>query len=335
VVRPLKKITADIVRIKNFDLSGDLRVNSRIKEISYIADALTSMKKGLRTFQRYIPRTLVRQLIETGEDARIGGVKKPLAILFSDIKDFTTIAEQVDPYELTPHICDYFDALSQIIVLNNGTIDKYIGDAIMAFWGAPQHVDEPAIFAARTALRCIARSTELNNQWQMEGKPIFYTRIGIHLGDAIVGNLGSSERINYTAIGDTTNIASRLEGINKFYGTQIIVSDSVYQNIKDHFVLRMIDRVAVKGKQIYTDIYELIAETRDEVSFDLERYMVVFGKGFTAYKNSYWDEAIHHFRKCLEIYPEDTVAQVFINRCMHFKIHPPIAWTGVWQLHEK
>jgi adenylate cyclase len=336
VVRPLKKITNEIVRIKSFDLSGDLRVSTRIKEIGYIADALVSMKKGLRTFQRYIPATLVRQLIETGEDARIGGVKKPLAILFSDIQNFTSIAEEVDPDELTPHICDYFDALSQIIALNNGTIDKYIGDAIMAFWGAPQHIEDPAIYAARTALRCITRSNELNKQWQAKGKPVLYTRIGIHLGEAIVGNFGSTERINYTAVGDATNIASRLEGINKLYGTQIIVSDSVYNNIKDYFVLRLIDRVAIKGKQEHTEIYELIAETRNEISYDIEIYIAIFAKGFSAYRNKNWDEAIQYFKKCLEIYPKDTVAPVFLNRCLHFKTQPPAAgWDGIWQLNEK
>lgn len=336
VVRPLKKITREIVRIKNFDLEGREKIVSRIKEISYIADALYSMKKGLRTFQRYIPATLVRQLIETGEDARIGGVKKPLAILFSDIKDFTTIAEKVDPDILTPHICHYFDELSHIIVLNNGTIDKYIGDAIMAFWGAPQAIDKPSLHAAKAALRCIARSAQLNKQWQAEGKPVLFTRIGIHLGDAIVGNFGSSERINYTAVGDATNVASRLEGINKLYDTQIIVSDSVYQHIKNDFMLRMIDCVTVKGKHDPNYIYELIAESRDEVFYDLESYITAFMQAYAFYKTMHWDQSIEYFKECLIIYPEDKVAHIFISRCEHFKIEPPAAdWNGVWQLNEK
>lgn len=336
VVRPLKKITQEIVRIKNFDLEGREKIVSRIKEISYIADALYSMKKGLRTFQRYIPASLVRQLIETGEDARIGGVKKPLAILFSDIKDFTTIAEQVDPDILTPHICQYFDELSHIIVLNNGTIDKYIGDAIMAFWGAPQAIDKPALHAAKAALRCINRSAQLNQQWKAEGKPVLFTRIGIHLGDAIVGNFGSSERINYTAVGDATNVASRLEGINKIYGTQIIVSESIYQQIKNDFMLRMIDCVTVKGKHDANYIYELIAESRAEVNYDLENYITTFMQGYSAYKKSHWDESIKHFRDCLAIYPEDKVAHIFISRCEHFKMDPPAGdWQGIWQLNEK
>lgn len=336
VVRPLKKITEEIVLIQNFELNETPRITSRIKEIGYIADALHSMKKGLRIFQRYIPATLVRQLIETGEETRIGGVKKPLAILFSDIKDFMTISEKVDPDELTPHLCEYFDELSQIIALNNGTIDKYIGDAIMAFWGAPQPIDQPALHAAKAALRCINRSTQLNKRWQAEGKPILYTRLGLHVGETIVGNFGSSERINYTAFGDTTNIASRLEGINKVYGTQIIVSDAVYQLIKDDCILRMIDCVTVKGKYEYSYIYELVAETRGEVFYDIELYVIAFAKGYTAYKNQQWDDAIVHFKECLEIYPEDTIAHIFIKRCENFKLNPPpVDWKGIWQLSEK
>ncbi len=336
VVRPLKKITSEIVKIKNFNLKNNKRIQSHIKEIGYIADALYSMKKTLRIFQRYIPAALVRQLIQTGEDARIGGVKIPLAILFSDIRDFTSIAEKINPEELTPHICHYFDALTQIIVLNNGTIDKYIGDAIMAFWGAPQQIDQPAVPAAKAALRCIQRSNQLNKQWQAEGKPILYTRIGLHLGDAIVGNLGSSERINYTAIGDTINIASRLESINKIYGTQIIVSNSIYQEIKDHFILRLVDHVAAKDKQESSYLYELIAETRNEVSYDINQYNIAFTKGFSAYQTNQWDQAIASFRECLDIYPDDTVATIFIHRCENFKSNPPPAdWNGIWQVSEK
>ena len=336
VVRPLKKITREIRHIKNFHLEENKHIVSHIKEINYIGDALHSMKKGLRTFQRYVPAALVRQLIETGEDARLGGIKVPLAILFSDIKNFTAIAEEVDPDELTPHLCEYFDELSHIIVLNNGTIDKYIGDAIMAFWGAPSTIDDPCIYAAKAALRCIKRSAELNAHWSQTDKPIFYTRMGIHLGDAIVGNIGSAERLSYTAIGDATNTASRLENINKLYGTQIIVSESVYQEIKNYFVLRHVDLVSVKGKHEISNLYELIAETRAEVPYDLENYTQLFDQGFRAYQHSKWDEAIRLFKECLKINHKDTLALVFIQRCEKFKITPPdTAWDGIWHMGEK
>ncbi len=332
VVNPLKKITREIKRIKNFELEGNIRVQSRIKEISFIADALYSMKKGLRIFQKYVPRTLVRQLIESGEDVRVGGIKKPLVILFSDITDFTRIAEQVEPDQLTRHICKYFDELTQIISLNHGTIDKYIGDAIMAFWGAPLAVEDPAAHAAKAALRCMRRSTELNRQWQATHKPILFTRFGLHLGDAIVGNLGSRERLNYTAIGDAINVASRLEGINKIYGTQIIVSDTIYQKIKNQFILRIIDRVILKGKDEASNIYELVAEEREQIYYDFENYTSLFAKGFLSYQQGKWNEAVQYFTECTSIYHQDTVAPVFIKRCYEFEIHPPSHWDGTWRL---
>jgi adenylate cyclase len=336
VVKPLKKITAEIKKIKNFELEGNKKIRSRIKEVTYMADALYSMKKGLRTFQKYVPASLVRQLIESGEDVRVGGVKKPLVILFTDIQNFTTISEQEEPDQLTRHICEYFDELSKIITASNGTIDKYIGDAIMAFWGAPLPVETPCHKAAEAALRCIQRSTELNMQWQQSGKPVLYTRIGVHLGEAIVGNLGSSERLNYTAIGDPINIASRLEGINKIYGTQIIVSDSVYRQIKDQFILRRIDYVTLKGKATAHFIYELVAEKRDEIAYDYENYTAFFTKGFDAYQQQKWAEAIQFFTECLKIYNIDTLAPVFIQRCNEFSVNPPVGnWNGAWSLTEK
>jgi len=331
VVRPLKRITREIRRIRNFDLAHDKRISSHIKEVSYIADALYSMKKGLRTFQKYVPATLVRQLIETGEDARIGGIKKPLAILFSDIRNFTAIAERMDPEELTPHLCEYFDALSCIITLNQGTIDKYIGDGIMAFWGAPQSIERPAFYAAKAALDCLAECKKLSKQWHAEKKPLFYTRFGIHLGEAIVGNFGSTERLNYTAMGDAINIANRLEGINKIYGTPIIVSHTIYEAIKEDFILRMVDRVTLKGKNEASYIYELVAKNISAVHYDFYKYNQLYTSGFAAYQTGQWDEAIRFFTECLLVYPTDTVAPILIKRCLLFKQNSPVEWTGEWR----
>jgi adenylate cyclase len=314
LVSPLKKIKTEIDYIKDFNLADRARIFSRIKEIAFISDALYSMKLGLRAFQKYVPSGLVRQLIESGEEAHIGGSKRPLAVLFSDIKDFTSIAEHISPDQLTAQLHEYFDALSQIITQEHGTIDKYIGDSIMAFWGAPIAEEHTAQHAAKAALICIKRSKELNTQWKKEGKPELYTRIGINLGEAIVGNFGSSERLSYTAIGDTINTASRLEGVNKVYGTQILVSEPVYQQIKNQFILRLIDCVILKGKEEKNYIYELIAETSEEVTYDAAQYNNVFEKGFAAYQNQEWDKAIEYFNQCLQIYPEDHVAVVFIER---------------------
>lgn len=335
-VNPLKTITNEIKKIKNFELEDRPPVQSHISEVVEIAQAIHSMKQGLRAFQKYVPATLVRQLIQVGEAAQVGGEKKSLVILFSDIQDFSMIAEQMLPDQLMQHICDYFEELSRIIVANQGTIDKYIGDAIMAFWGAPLVASQPAQHAANAALQCVNRLRALNAEWQKMGKPILHTRFGLNMGDAIVGNLGSKERLNYTAIGDTTNMASRLEGANKLYGTQIIVSESMYKIIKEDYILRMLDYVMLKGKSEAIFIYELIAEKHDPIPYDIATYNSYFAKAFMAYQHHYWDRATKYFTFCSQIYPADRVAPVFIKRCHYLQVNPPAAdWNGIWRLNEK
>ena len=228
IVTPIKKLVKETEKIRTFNLEGSDRVHSHIKEVIEVSDAIFSMKMGLRSFQKYVPASLVRQLIMAGEDVRIGGKKEELAIFFSDIKDFTAIAEKTESNQLMKQICDYLDTFSHVIIQDNGTIDKFIGDAIMAFWGAPTAVKHPCEHAAHAALQCMRELQILNQKWEAEKKPGFYTRMGLHYGIAIVGNLGSSERLNYTALGDAVNIASRLVSANKLYGTSILVSESFY-----------------------------------------------------------------------------------------------------------
>jgi adenylate cyclase len=332
-VKPIRYLVRETEKIKNFDLDDEIKIHSRIKEVLSLRDAIISMKSGLRAFQKYVPKSLVKKLIETNEDTRVGGVKKPLAIFFSDIRNFATIAEMMDPDLLMIHLDEYFEHLSYIITEAHGTIDKYIGDSMMAFWGAPYAFEKPVYYAALAAIRCQKKLIELNKSWSKQGKPVLLTRIGIHFGDAIVGNLGSSERFNYTAIGDVVNTANRLEALNKNYGTKIIVSHEVYQLIKDDFILCMIDWVTVRGKMNSGRIYELIAEKGDVLTFNVARYCEIFQKGFDAYTKQNWDSAISLFEECSDIYPEDSVAPIFVARCNHFKLNPPPeTWDGVWRI---
>jgi adenylate cyclase len=335
VVKPIRYLVRETEKIKLFNLDDDIHIHTRIKEVLSLRDAIISMKSGLRAFQKYVPKSLVRKLIETNEDTRVGGIKKPLAIFFSDIHHFATIAERMDPDLLMIHLDEYFEHLSHIILEEGGTIDKYIGDSIMAFWGAPLAEDKSAYHAALSAVRCQKKLIELNESWKKQNKPALITRIGIHFGDAIVGNLGSSERFNYTAIGDVVNTANRLETLNKNYGTHSIVSDEVYQLIKDDFILRMIDCVAVKGKMKSGLIYELMAEKGAHFTFDIIQYRTLFQQGFDAYARQDWDAAISLFEKCSKLYLDDSVAPIFIARCNHLKINPPSkTWDGVWRLSE-
>ncbi|MDI1351826.1 MAG: adenylate/guanylate cyclase domain-containing protein, partial [bacterium] len=187
IVKPIKILVKETEKIKRFELDNKIHLSSRIKEVINLRDALASMKNGLQQFQRYLPKVLVRQLIESGQNIHVGGVRKELVVFFSDIENFTTIAETLDPNELMTQICEYFEVLTQIIILEKGTIDKYIGDSIMAFWGAPLHTTHASKHAARSALHCITAVEELNAKWASQGRPQLITRIGIHKGEAIVG----------------------------------------------------------------------------------------------------------------------------------------------------
>ena len=315
IVSPIHLLLREIDNIRHFELEGNLSIISRIKEVVQLKNAVRAMKRGLKQFETYVPKTLVRQLIESGKEIRAGGERKELVVLFSDIQNFTSISERMNPNQLMEHVCEYFEVLSHIILEDRGTIDKYIGDSIMAFWGAPLTEAEPWYLAAHAGLKIQEKMQELNEKWKREGKPRMDTRIGIHMGDAVVGNLGSSERLNYTAIGDTVNITSRLEHVNKRYKTKIIVSEAVYKLIKDKFVLRLVDSVVIKGRTEAISIYELLGDDRAKMKFDVAAYEVEFARGFTAYKLKEWDEAEMYFRRCIEIYPEDSLAPLFIARC--------------------
>ncbi|MHC4887376.1 MAG: cache domain-containing protein, partial [Planctomycetota bacterium] len=211
--RPIEDLTAETARIKDLDLSGEVRVQSPIREIQTMCDAIGSMKAGLRAFEKYVPADLVRQLVKTGEDARLGGEARELTIFFSDIASFTSIAERMHPEELMLHLSAYLDNLTQVVKGEGGTVDKYIGDSIMAFWGAPVHDERHAHRACAAALGCIEALSRLNPEWEAAGRAALPTRIGIHTGETMVGNVGSSRRMNYTVMGDSVNLASRLEGV--------------------------------------------------------------------------------------------------------------------------
>lgn len=327
VVISLKKLVSETERIKKFDLHETPPIRSQIKEVFYLAGAISSMKKGLRAFQRYVPPDVVRNAIQQDQEADVGGEKKSLAIFFSDIENFTIMAEHTDPNQLMHQMCEYLNELTRIIIQNEGTIDKFIGDSVMAFWGAPDPVTHECEKAGRAALQCQKRLKSLS---------LFKTRIALHFGEAIVGNLGSADRLNYTILGDNVNVTSRLEAVNKHYGTHILISEEFYQRIKGKFIVRKVDRVIVKGKKSPMTIYELLAETADEIAFDLKRYQDYFDQAFEAYSKQQWDTALPLFNECLKVYPEDRVAQVFISRIDYFKKHPPEdRWNGVWWLTEK
>jgi len=311
---PIVRLAEETEKIKSLHLDEEIDIRSPVKEIQLMSNALSSMKTGLKAFERYVPAALVRQLIRTGEEARIGGRKKELTIFFSDIAGFTTISEGLSPEELMVRLSEYLDKLTKIVMEQNGTVDKYIGDAIMAFWGAPLEDDDHALHACRAALLCQRKVRELTESWEREGKGAFPTRIGIHTGETIVGNMGSRERMNYSAIGDSVNVASRLEGINKVYGTGVVVSHATYEKVAGAFVFRPLDMVTVRGKKQEIMIYELIGEKGEDLDPRILELCEVFTLGVDAYLRGDREEAVRIFTDIRERFPADKATAIYLDR---------------------
>lgn len=280
-----------------------------------------------------------------GEEVQLGGKQKQITLLFSDIKSFTSIAEHYAPDDLVFQLSEYFEDLSKVVLDNQGTIDKYIGDAIMAFWGAPESDENQAHNACMTALIMQQKLSGLNKYWQNNGGAEFLTRIGLHMGHAVVGNIGSSERMNYTAIGDNVNLAARLEAANKIYRTSILVSEHVVHAIDSDFVVRPIDIIAVKGKNKSVRIYELMGRVGDEYirqpSSDVVAFVKDFAKAFDVYLQKDFDGALKRFETLQKDYnifsgTNDFVTDLYIKRCQSLKgTDLPDDWDGVTRLNSK
>jgi adenylate cyclase len=319
ISRPIELLTEETKKIKDLQLNEKVDIQSPVREIQLMSEALSAMKTGLQAFEKYVPAGLVRQLIQTGEEARLGGQKRELTVLFSDVAGFTTISEGMPPEDLMLHLSEYFEELTRIVIAQKGTIDKYIGDAIMAFWGAPIWDVNHAFNACRAALLCQKKLQELNKKWEGSGKISLPTRIGIHTGETVVGNIGSTERMNYSVLGDSVNLANRLEGVNKLYGTQIIVSQATYERVSNNFVFRLLDIVAVKGKKQGIRIYELVCERESDIAQEAEKRCEEFAEGFQAYLRQDWDLALKIFVGIGHKSPADKVAGLYIQRCKEFQ----------------
>jgi adenylate cyclase len=231
---------------------------------------------------------------------------------------------------------EYFEAMSSTLKQQPpGTLDKFIGDSIMAFWGAPESNPDHAIAACRAALACQQALKPLHEKWTREGKPLFYQRIGINSGEVIVGNMGSASRLNYTVVGDTVNTASRFEGLNKLYGTRIIIGESTRQRVDEHFVMRPLDLVSVKGSTKGVRIYELMAEAAGADA----RILAIAGLAVEAleiYLDHRWEDAERLYGRILELNPDDVPAMILRKRCRRMRENPPPGdWNGVHRIESK
>ncbi|MDR0599620.1 MAG: hypothetical protein LBG84_06005 [Treponema sp.] len=330
IATPMRRLAKEMMKIKSFDLDSEVSIKTAFLEIINMRDSFESMRGGLRNFKRYVPAELVAQLVKGEINADLGGEKRELTILFSDIANFTSIAEQLKPEVLVQDLRTYFETASKAILENQGTIDKYIGDSVMAFWGAPVPMEDHADRACQSALMIRNNLYTLFQQWVIQGRSPFHTRMGIHTGEVIVGNVGYQERLNYTVLGDSVNVSSRLEGLNKVYGTTIIVSDFTRNQCQDSFEFRLLDRVAVTGRKEAFDIYELLS-LKDLLGNSLKKLYQYYETGLGYYFDKKWDEGLRYFSSVLKYRPNDTPSKILLERCLRYKRNPPPPeWNGVF-----
>jgi class 3 adenylate cyclase len=262
---------------------------------------------------------------------RPGAEQKELTVMFTDIRSSTKMVETLSVEEFGETLNEYLNAMTEILFRNRGTLDKYIGDAIMAFWGAPEPRNDHAYRACCCALEMLVRQQQLNRKWEAEDRIALVTGIGLNTGPMMVGNIGSANHLTLTVMGDNVSIASRLEGINKEYGTLLIVSEATYQAVRDSdLVFRALDLIRVKGRLEPMPIYELLCR-REEVTPELQNSLAHFARGRSYYHRRKWTEAEGEFLSILDKKPNDGPSRVFWKRCRSYSLEePPSNWDGVF-----
>jgi len=287
-------------------------------------------KQIQEAFGKYVAPDVIEDLMKNREKLKLGGEKREITVFFSDIRGFTSISEALSPEALVDLLNEYLTSMTDIIMDSRGVVDKYMGDAIMAFWGAPVDMEDHADRAAEASIKQMDRLREMQNKWKEEGVPQLDIGIGLNTGHAVVGNMGSHQRFDYTAMGDTINLGSRLEGLNKPYKTNIIVSENTKKKLSEKFIVRKLDLVAVKGKKEPVMIFELVGRSA-EVSDERKKVLKTFEKGFDLYREKKFKEAKEEFDSI-----QDGPAKVFSERCDFFLNNPPEeSWDGVWVMTTK
>jgi adenylate cyclase len=281
-----------------------------------------------KTFESYVAPAVVQEMLKHPEQLRLGGERRDITVLFTDIRGFTTMSENLDPEALVKLLHDFLNPMSNIIISQGGTIDKYMGDAIMALFGAPlMQTDHPRM-ACRAALEMVGSLAALNQTWAEQGRPPLKVGVGVNTGSVAVGNMGSDRLFDYTAIGDNVNLASRLEGLNKYYGTSILISDTTAQALGGGFILRDMDLVRVKGKVQGVRIHELIGE--GEPDPEQARFLGLYNQALSLYRQKRFHESLAPFAQALELRPADATCQRYVTLAQKYHETPPAAdWEAV------
>jgi adenylate cyclase len=293
-------------------------------------------KRQIRsTFSHFVSPAVISFIMRNPERyLRPGGEMRKLTIMFTDIRNFTTISETMDPDSLVKFLNEYFTAMTDILLANYGTLDKFIGDAVMAFWGSPAPLPKHAYYACLTALTMVERLAALNRDWAGRGFPQIAIGIGVNSGPANVGNIGSEKRLSWTVMGDNVNLASRLESMTKQYHVKILISESTYQRVRNCFLAREIDKIRVKGRTQPVTIYELISSISESASF--QPLLSAYTEALECYRAQHWQEAAEKLRAILLDHPDDGPSHVLLDRCLEFLVESPSEnWDGVYEMKSK
>jgi adenylate cyclase len=333
--KPLERMAKDVIEIGKGHIVISSDNSILVKEMVDLKEGIEKMKSGLLSFRKYIPYKVVNQVLASRKTAEPFADKKELTIFFSDLENFTTISESLEPDKLVKLIGDHLAMCTNIVQSLEGTVDKYIGDSVMAFWNAPEDCENHEIKACEAALACQEQMVLFNEKNKAEGLPHLKMRIGISTGTVFVGNIGSNDRLNYTAVGDTVNLASRLEGTNKNYKTGILISDKTYAGTTEKILTRPVDKVAVKGKANAILIHEVLAKKENETA-ELRRMIELSTLGFEHYLGQRFQQAMDCYEQILGFKKDDQLASFYINRCMEFLAFPPPSdWDGAYISHSK
>lgn len=339
LTRPVRRLLDGARAVQAGRLDETLAVTSQ-DEIGHLTVAFNSMVEQLRakermreTFGRYVDPRIVERLI-SGAALATEGQRRVMTVLFCDVKGFVGVSEEMTPQGLVKVMNRYFSTMSAPIHAHGGIIDKYIGDAIMAFWGSPYPQTDHALCACSCALQMSRGLAKLNVKWKQENRPPIAIGIGLNTGPVNVGNMGSEKRLAWTVMGDNVNLASRLEGITKEYQIQIVISESTYLEVAGKFVCRELDKIKVKGKNQPVNIYELLGVVAEKSKF--ESLLAGFDRAMTAYRSQNWRDAAAQFGQLLATYPDDGPTRVFLQRALEYLENAPEPdWDGVYVMKSK
>jgi adenylate cyclase len=293
-----------------------------------------------RTLERYVSKNLVREVLENPHSyySSLRGARVPVTVLFSDLIGFTTLSEKGEPEALVAQLNEYLSRMTSVVFSNGGTLDKFIGDGIMAVWGNVRSlgITEDAKNCARAALGMRRELRQLNQQWREEGRVGFGMGIGINHGEVIVGNIGSQERMDPTVIGDSANLASRIEGLTRIYGLDILVGATVAELVRDEVYLRSVARVQVKGKTKPVDVFTFIGARNEDVDPEFLKWLETYEEGLEKFRARDFTEAKILFSRFLEFYPDDLLAKMYLDRALEYEQTPPDeAWAAVEVFEKK